>query len=176
MKLRNLAILAIPVAVGGVAFAAQDRFTLTIPNGLAFADFKGYDGWQDVAVSVTPDSVKTILGNPATIDAFKAGSPGNGKAFPDGSKMVKIEWVKKANAVSPYPVDIPDTLKSISFMEKDSKRFADTHGWGYAQWEYDPKPDKLTPSKLSAKGHDCGNACHTTVAKNDYVYTAYPKR
>ena len=173
MKTLNLAVFAIPLVAGGVALAAQDRFTLTIPNGIAFADFKGYDAWQDVAVSVTPDSVKAILGNPTAIDAYKAGP---GKPFPDGTKIVKLEWVKKANAVSPYPVDIPDTLKSVSFMEKDSKRFADTHGWGYAQWEYDPKTDKFSPSKLSAKGHDCGNACHTTVAKNDYVYTAYPKR
>jgi hypothetical protein len=166
-----------PLALlGGVALAAQDRSTLSIPKGIAFSDFKGYEGWETVAVSTTPESIKTILANPVMIAAYKDGTPANGKKFPEGSKIVKIEWVKKANPVSPYAVDIPDTLKSLSFIEKDSKRFSDTHGWGYAQWDNDAKTATLTPSKLSATGHDCGNTCHTKVEKLDYMFTAYPKR
>jgi hypothetical protein len=46
-----------------------------------------------------------------------------------GSKIVKIEWLSKKNPVSPYFVMVPDTLKSVSFIEKNSKRFPDTHGW-----------------------------------------------
>ncbi|HVZ91450.1 MAG TPA: cytochrome P460 family protein [Rhizomicrobium sp.] len=161
----------------GGALAAQDRFALKIPDGLSFSDFKGYDGWQTVAVSVTQDSVKAILANPIMIAAYKAGAPGNGKPFPEGSKIAKIEWSKEKNPVSPYFVEIPGTLKTLAFIEKDSKRFAATHGWAYAQWRYDPAKDAFAPNgPLSASGHTCGYACHSTVQKNDYIFTAYPKR
>lgn len=174
----KIATIATSVAVlCGFALAAQDRYALTIPNGLAFSDFKGYDGWQTVAVSVTEDSVKAILANPTMIAAYKAGVPANGKPFPEGSKIAKIEWAKAKNPVSPYFVEVPGALKTLAFIEKDTKRFADTRGWAYAQWAYDPKTDAFKPNApLSASGHNCGYACHSTVAKNDYIFTAYPKR
>jgi Cytochrome P460 len=134
-----IAIGALSLAVTlGVTRAAQDRYTLKIPEGLAFSEFRGYDSWQDVAVSVTGTNVKAILANPTMIEAYKAGIPGNGQTFPEGSRIVKIEWLKKKNERSPYSVEIPDTLKSVSFIVKDSKRFPDTHGWAYAQFAYDP--------------------------------------
>jgi hypothetical protein len=89
-----------------VVFAAQDKYTVKIPDGLAFSEFKGYEDWQTVAVSVTETSVKSILANPTMIKAYKEGSPGNGKPFPQGSKIVKIEWIKEKNPVSPYFVEM----------------------------------------------------------------------
>ena len=71
------------------------------------------------------------------IKAYRQGTPGNGKTFPEGSKIVKIEWTAKKSAESPYFVMVPDILKSVSFIEKDSKRFANTGGCGYAQFHYD---------------------------------------
>jgi Cytochrome P460 len=67
------------------------------------------------------------------------------KPFPEGPMVVKIEWSKKKNSVSPYFVEMPDTLKSVSFIEKDSKRFPDTSGWGYAQFLYDAVSDTFKP-------------------------------
>jgi Cytochrome P460 len=160
----------------GVAFAAQDRFTLTVPDGLAFAEFRGYETWQDVAVSTTESSVKAILANPIMIKAFQEGIPGNGKPFPEGSKIVKIEWIKKKNPVSPYSVDIPDYLKNVDLIEKDSKRFPQTNGWAYAQFAYDPASQTFKPSTLSATGHECGYACHTIAKTSDYIFTKYPLR
>jgi len=110
------------------------------------------------------------------MSAYREGVPGNGKLFPDGSKIVKIEWVKKKNPVSPYFVEVPDTLKSLAFIVKDSKRFPDTHGWAYAKWDYDPAAGTFKPDALSSKGHECGFTCHTAVKANDYIFTAYPKR
>lgn len=180
-RIPKVVLAAASLAVlGGVALAAQDRYTLRIPNGLAFSEFKGYDTWQDVAVSATETSVKAILANPAMINAYKEGIPGNGKPFPEGVKIVKIEWLKEKSSVSPYFVEIPKTLRTISFIVKDSKRFPTTHGWAYAQFEYDPATDTFKPSTLlgtlSSTGHECGYACHTVVAKDDYIFTAYPKR
>ncbi|HUB45310.1 MAG TPA: cytochrome P460 family protein [Acetobacteraceae bacterium] len=85
--------------VGGMALAAQDRFTLQIPNGLAFSEVRGYDTWQDVAVSQVKDGLKVIVANDVMINAYKEGVPGNGKQFPDGSTIVKIEWSQKKPVV-----------------------------------------------------------------------------
>ena len=176
-RFRMIAISAVSLAVlGGFALAAQDRYMLKIPDGLSFSEFRGYDTWQDVAPSETEGSVKSILANPVMINAYKEGIPGNGKPFPEGSKIVKIEWVKKKNPVSPYFVEVPDTIKSLGFIVKDSKRFPNTHGWAYAKWDYDTASGEFKPDPLSATGHECGYACHTVVKANDYIFTAYPPR
>jgi hypothetical protein len=169
-----IAIIAITGAVlGGIALAAQDKYTVKVPNGLAFSEFRGYENWQDVAVSQTENGIKVILANPAMMKAYRSGIPGNGKLFPDGSKVAKIEWASKKNPESPYFVMVPDTLKSVSFIEKDTKRFPDTHGWAYAQFLYDAASDTFTPHGNDAK---CGYECHSTVAAKDYIFTAYAKR
>lgn len=177
MRTKTIAVALIVAAalavVAGVTFAQQDRYTLNVPDGLAFAEFKGYEAWEDVAVSETEGSVKAILGNPAMISAYKEGIPDNGKPFPDGVKIVKIEWIKKKNPVSPYFVEIPDTLKTVSFIEKDTSRFPKTHGWAYAQFAYDPASKTFKPS---GTGAECGYACHSAVASRDYIFTAYPPR
>ena len=67
-------------------------------------------------------------------------------------------------------------LLRFAIIEKDSKRFPDTHGWAFAQFAYDAASDTFKPSELSASGAACGYACHTTVAADDYIFTAYPKR
>jgi hypothetical protein len=146
---------------------------LKVPNGLEFSEFRGYENWQNVAVSQTENGLKVISANAAMLDAYKDSVPGNGKKFPDGSKVVKIEWTAKKNTESPYFVMVPDALKSVSFIEKDTKRFPDTNGWAYAQFLYDPASDTFTPMGSDAK---CGYACHATVAAKDYIFTAYPKR
>ncbi len=177
MRTRTLAmapIVAALVAVfGGITLAEQDRYTLKVPDGLEFSDFRGYDAWETVAVSQTEGSVKAILGNPAMIAAYKEGIPDNGKPFPEGAKIAKIEWIKKKNPVSPYFVEVPDSLKTLSFIEKDSRRFPSTHGWAYAQFAYDTETRTFKPS---VTGSECGYACHTTVASRDYIFTAYPPR
>jgi Cytochrome P460 len=111
-------IAASLVVVGGMAIAAQDRYTLKVPNGPAFSEFKGYEDWQYVAVSQTETGVKVIAANPAMIKAYRSGIPGNGKPFPEGSKIAKIEWKSQKNAESPYFVMVPDTLKSLSIHRK----------------------------------------------------------
>lgn len=174
--LNAVGIAAALTMVGGIVLAAQERYTLTVPNGLSWAEFKGYEDWQDVAVSATESSVKAILANPTMTKAFREGVPGNAKPFPEGSRIVKIEWIKKKNPVSPYPVEIPDYLKSVNFMVKDSKRFPATHGWAWAQFTYDPASHTFKLSKLSATSHECGYACHSIVKEHDYIFTAYPKR
>ena len=163
--------------VAGAALADQDRYTLTAPNGIVFSEFRGYEQWQVVAPSTTETGIKAILGNPAMIEAYKEGIPENGKPFPDGAAIVKIEWIKAPNPVSPYSVEVPKTLKTISFIEKDSKRFPDTSGWGYAQFSYDPATRTFKPyGNDSSFGKKVCYQCHTAVAARDYIFTGYPDR
>src|SRR5262245_66169146 len=82
-------------ALGGMALAAQDKYSVQVPGGLAFSAFRGYEAWQAVAVSQPEDKLNLILANPVMIDAYRAGVPGNGKPFPDGSKIAKVAWNSK---------------------------------------------------------------------------------
>src|SRR5579872_2182360 len=130
-----LAVLTVPVAL---ALAAQDKNTVKVPGGLGFADFEGYEEWQCVGPSLTDAQhvIRVILANPVMIQAYRDGVPGNGKPFPDGSKIVKIEWIPKKITDAPFSLNTADTvpgdLKEVEFIEKDTKRFPDGHGWGYA--------------------------------------------
>jgi hypothetical protein len=176
-----VAIVVLPSLLAGMAFAAQDRYSLQVPGGLAFADFRGYEDWQVVAVSHNGDKLAAILGNPALIVAYRAGIPGNGKPFPDGARFAKIHWTAKAAEDLPGPPTVPGALHDVDFMVKDSTKFADSGGWGYAQFEYDPASEAFRPGTTEdspPQEHDakCGFACHTIVANKDYVFTAYPKR
>ena len=172
---------AFAVLAAGAAISAQDRYTLKVPNGLAFSEFRGYETWQVISISHNGALIAVILGNPAMIDAYKSGIPGNGKPFPDGAKMAKIHWNPKTNAAYPGQPLVPNTLHDIDFMVKDSKRFADSGGWGYGEFEYDTASDAFRPGTLTdqpPQGSDakCGFACHTVVKKQDYVFTEFPKR
>ena len=165
-----IVIIAVVLAVfGGRAISAQDKYTVQVPNGLAFSEFRGYEDWQVVAVSQAGDLIELIVANPVLIEAYRAGGlPGIGKHFPDGSKMAKIHWNAKKSEEAPAPTTVPGTLHDVDFMVRDSKRFPDTGAWGYAQFNYDAISDTF-----KGTGVDCGFACHTIVAAKDYVFTAY---
>ncbi len=174
-------IIAVALAVfGGRAISAQDKYTVQVPGGLAFSEFRGFEAWQAVGVSHA-GKLALILANPVMIDAYQAGIPGNGKPVPDGAKMAKIHWIPKQSATAPAPTTVPDTLHDVDFMAKDSKRFADSGGWGYGEFEYDPASATFRPGNLSdqppqANDAKCGFACHTIVKSRDYVFTEYGKR
>ena len=116
-----------------------------MPGGLAFAEFKGYEDWQVIAISHNGDKVALIVGNPAMIEAYKSGIPGNGKPFPDGAMMAKTHWTAKKPDDQPGEPIVPGALHDVDFMVKDSKRFADSGGWGWAEFEYDVASDSFRP-------------------------------
>jgi Cytochrome P460 len=170
--------LAVLAALGAAALYAQgqdkDKYSLKSPSGIAFSDFRGYEDWADVSSAHTDERLKVIVGNPTMIKAFKAGIPGNGQPFPDGSMIVKLQWTPKKSTEAPFVVDVPDVFKEAFVMEKDSKRFSKSGGWGYAVFNYDPASDKFTPDPKTLS--DCGFACHTPVKAKDYIFHPYQKR
>ena len=166
----GVAMLAVLVAT---TVYAQDKYSLKSPGGIAFSDFKGYEDWAVASSARTDEVLKVIVANPAMITAYKAGGPGNRQPFPDGSMIVKLQWKPKKSTEAPFVVDVPDVFTQAFVMEKDSKRFPKTGGWGYALFNYDAATDKFTadPSPV-----DCGNTCHTAVKAKDYIFHPYEKR
>ncbi len=77
-----VAIVVLPSVLAGMALAAQDKYALQVPGGLAFSEFRGYEDWQTVAVSQNGKLIETILGNPAMIEAYKAGHSRQRQAVP----------------------------------------------------------------------------------------------
>jgi hypothetical protein len=172
---------SLAVVATGAAISAQNKYTLKVPNGLAFSEFRGYEEWQAISISSNSGLIALILGNPVMIEAFKAGIPDNGKPFPDGAKMAKIHWTPKTNETAPGQPVVPGVQHDVDFMMKDSKAFADSGGWGYAEFEYDAASDTFRPGTMTdspPQGNDakCGFACHTAVKKQDYVFTEFHNR
>jgi len=185
MRKRTLISLGVSasltVLAAGVAVSAQDKYTLEVPGGLAFSEFRGYEDWSVIAISQNGPMIDMILGNPEMIAAFREGVRDNGKPFPDGAKMAKIHWTPKKQESYPGQPTVPSTQHDVDFMVKDSKRFADSAGWGWAEFEYDAVTDTFRPGNESdtpPQEHDakCGFACHTLVKTRDYVFTEYGKR
>jgi len=167
-------------AVGVSVLSAQDKYTVKVPGGLAFADFKGYEDWQVVSVSENGGKLAVIMANPVMIAAFKAGAPGNGKSFPDGSRMAKVHWNPKKLETFPAAT-VPSTQHDVDFMVKDSKKYASSGGWAWAAFEHDTATNTFRPadtkdSPPQANDVKCGFACHTIVKNRDFVFTTYAKR
>jgi hypothetical protein len=167
-------VLAVLVAAAVYAHDAQDKYSLKSPSGIAFSDFRGYEDWSVVSSARTDEVLKVIVANPTMINAYKAGVPGNGQPFPEGSMIAKLQWKPKKSTEAPFVVDVPDVFKQAFVMEKDSKRFAKSGGWGYAVFNYEAATDKFTADANSPS--DCGYACHTPVKAKDYIFHPYQKR
>ena len=112
------AAVAVLAIVSGVAISAQDKYTLKLPDGIPFSDWKGYEDWQLISTSKTDDRMKVILGNPTIIAAFKSGIPGNGKPFPEGSKIAKVQWKPKKSTDAPFVVDEPEPASATYTADK----------------------------------------------------------
>jgi hypothetical protein len=170
----GVTVIAMLALLAASANSAHEKYSLKSPGGIAFSDFRGYEDWAVVSSSHTDERLKVIVGNPIMINAFKAGIPGKDQTFPDGSMIVKLQWTQKKSTEAPFVVDVPDAFKEAFVMEKDSKRFPTSGGWGYAVFNYDTASDKFTPDAKSLS--DCGNACHTAVKAKDYIFHPYQKR
>jgi hypothetical protein len=167
---RAMGVLAV---LGAASVYSQEKYSLKSPGGIAFSDFRGYEDWAVISSARTDEVLKVIVANPAMVKAFKAGIPGNGQPFPEGSKIVKLQWKPKKSTEAPFVVDVPDIFKQAFVMEKDSKRFPKSGGWGYAVFNYEAASDKFTPDDALS---DCGHKCHVAVKAKDYIFHPYQKR
>ena len=177
-RLAHFSVTATAIAVFMVvivtALHAQDKYSLKSPSGIAFSDFRGYEDWSVVSSARTDEVLKVIVANPTMIKAYKAGIPGNGQPFPEGSMIVKLQWKPKKSTEAPFVVDVPDVFSQAFVMEKDSKKFPENGGWGYALFNYAAASDTFTADSASLS--NCGNACHSAVKAKNFIFHPYQKR
>ena len=126
-RIAGLTISAIATAVFVVlavtALYAQDKYSLKSPSGIAFSDFRGYEDWAVASSARTDEVLKVIVANPTMIQAYKAGIPGNGQPFPEGSMIVKLQWKPKKSTEAQFAVDVPDVLSRLSLWKRTASDF-----------------------------------------------------
>jgi hypothetical protein len=135
----------------------------------------GYRDWKMIAVDqlLVPgmaDQLRAQLGNEIAIKALKEGR----LPFPDGAIIAAIHWTRVPSEdnnkvlAGPFPGAqsfVVGTRVNIQLMVKDSKKYAATGGWGFADFK-DGKPgDKAL--------HETCFPCHTPAKDRDYVFTRY---
>ncbi|RLJ69888.1 cytochrome P460 [Hydrogenivirga caldilitoris] len=167
--------LMVTISIGAAAFA--NDWDLEAPTGLKFGLIKGYENWHVVATHFRTDKneLRYIIGNDVAVKAYRSGVPLNGKEFPEGAILVKIGYSLKKNPAFEASLE-PDVIQRVEYMIKDSKRFKDSGGWGFARFVYDAKDGKYKVFGKSAEDYVQCFTCHKLVEKKDFVFTDYVNR
>ncbi len=161
MKKRILPLISAGfLLINSYAFAADVK---PAPNGLQLPE--NYKDWKIISQSHRIDNktMRIIIGNEKAIEASR-----NGKTnpWPKGAILGKLVWKQKAEENWPTAI-APDKFVHAEFMFKDSEKYTETGGWGYARWlGMDQKPY----GKNKQFSQECF-ACHTPVKDRDYVFT-----
>jgi len=105
--------------LGGRPISAQDtaqaKYTVRVPNGLAFSEFRGYESWQTVSISHNEKAMAAILADPVMIKAYQSGIPGNGKLSPTAPRWRRSIMSRKRWRRSPPRRCRPRSMTSTSW-------------------------------------------------------------
>lgn len=125
---------------------------------------EGYRDWKFIAPAQEApplDELRAVLGNDIAVDAYKKGT----LPFPDGSILVKLAY-KRKQSTEFAPATVPGAPTTVQVMVKDSKKYPDSHGWGFGRF-IDGKP-------VDIGQHETCLSCHVgNVKDHDYVFTRY---
>ena len=135
----------------------------------------GYRDWKVIAVAnlLVPgklDQLRAQFGNDIAIKAYKEGT----LPFPDGSIIVAAHWTRVPSEFNNKVLDGPfpgaqsfvvGSLVNIQIMVKDSKKYAESGGWGFADFKGEKPGDKAL--------HETCFPCHEPAKDHDYVFTRY---
>lgn len=161
---RSTMLCALLLATGmPLAYAADPAPS----NGIAYP--AGWQNWRAIAVSYRPDNstIRVILGNDAAVQAARSGAT---NPWPDGAILGKVVW-KETKMENWQDAVVPGELVHAEFMLKDSKKYAETYGWGWGRWlGIEQKPFDQGPKSCLG--------CHTPVKDRDWVFTTpavFPK-
>jgi hypothetical protein len=129
----------------------------------------GYRDWQLISVAREEgpfNDLRAQLGNDIAVKAYREGK----LPFPDGSIIVALHWNYLASeennkAFGRSQSFVAGSPKNIQFMVKDSKKYAATGGWGFADFT-DGKP-------AGEAMHKACFPCHEPVKARDFVFTRY---
>ncbi|GES52495.1 MULTISPECIES: cytochrome P460 family protein [Rhizobium] len=167
MKFAFLGAFAVSGLAVGVA-ASQSAGSATLPEnaspiyGVTIPE--GYRDWKFIAPAQEApplDELRAVLGNDIAIEAYKKGT----LPFPDGSILVKLAY-KRKQSTEFAPATVPGAPTTVQVMVKDSKKYPDSHGWGFGRF-VDGKPVDIAQ-------HETCLSCHVgNVRDHDYVFTRY---
>ncbi|MBW2452818.1 MAG: cytochrome P460 family protein [Deltaproteobacteria bacterium] len=133
------------------------------PNGIAFPE--DYKDWRLVSSShrIDNNTLRVIVGNDKAIEAVRTNKI---NPWPDGAMLGKMVW-KETILPSWEKAVVPGEFVHVEFMIKDSNKYPDTGGWGFARW----KGLQLEPhGQNESFVFECFG-CHTPVKDSDYVFT-----
>ena len=131
----------------------------------------GYRDWRLISVAHEEGSLndlRAVLGNDVAIQASREGK----LPFPDGTIIARLAWSydpleESAKAFGRLQSFVAGPPKNgVQFMVKDSKKYASTGGWGFAQFNKDGKPADEVMLKTCFP-------CHEPVKDRDFVFTRY---
>ena len=179
--MRRLTVLLLILAVGVVAVSAfvtsfaagrADESQLSPIYGVKIPP--GFRDWKIIAVDQLKtgkvDQLRAHLGNEIAINAFKKGTI----PFPDGAIIAAIHWNRVPSEdnnkvlAGPFPGAqsfVVGSAANVQFMVKDTKKYAATGGWGFADFK-DGKPGDETL-------HQTCWPCHQPAKDRDFVFTRY---
>jgi hypothetical protein len=158
-----------PVILAAAALLLAGTFTIhandvpPAPNGINLP--QDYRDWRVIASSHRLDNntLRVILGNDIAVAAARSGTT---LPWPDGAILGKLVWKDTVHEAWEKAI-VPGEFVHAEFMLKDSERWPDTGGWGFARWKgMDQQPYGNDASFVQ----ECFG-CHTPVKDNDYVFT-----
>jgi len=122
----------------------------------------GWQNWATIAVSHRTDNktLRVILGNKVAMDAVRSQKT---DPWPEGAILGKVVW-KDGQLEDWKAATVPEKFVHAEFMFKDSKKYASTHGWGWARWVGKEQ-------KAFNKGAQVCTSCHAPVKGKDWVFT-----
>ncbi len=157
-----LTITGVGMAAAQVASAqprpenASPIYGVTLPEG--------YRDWKFIAPAQEApplDELRAVLANDVAVEAYKEGV----LPFPDGSVLVKLAYKRQQSTEFP-PATVPGAPTTVQVMVKDSKKFPDSHGWGFGRF--------VNGKPVDVAQHETCLACHVgNVKDHDYVFTRY---
>jgi hypothetical protein len=165
------ALLTIGALTGLVASASGQSGDDAVPIfGIKLPD--GYRDWRLISVAREEghlDDIRAILGNDIAIKAYRDGT----FPFPDGTIIARLAWSYDSSEENNKVFGRPQSFvagapkNGVQFMVKDSRKYAATGGWGYAQFD-DGKP-------ADEAMHNTCFACHEPARVRDFVFTRYAR-
>lgn len=133
------------------------------PNGITLPE--GYRDWRVIASSHRTDhhSLRVILGNDVAVEAARRRQT---NPWPDGAILAKLVWKETTDPHWAAAI-VPGEFVHAEFMIKDTQRFAQSDGWGYARWLGTEQRPYGADANLA---QEC-IGCHTPVKDRDWVFT-----
>lgn len=167
--MRGSILFAIALSITGVGMSAayvasaepqpenaSPIYGVTLPEG--------YRDWKFIAPAQEApplDELRAVLANDVAVEAYKKGT----LPFPDGSILVKLAYKRQQSSEFP-PATVPGAPTTVQVMVKDTKKYPDSHGWGFGRF--------VNGKPVDVAQHETCLSCHVgNVKDHDYVFTRY---